>query len=67
MCDQRNDGFKAEPLEDLLDLVQPSKNGKNGLKSPTRGTFFQEWLIEYRKRLAKVLPEETSGPSRGLI
>jgi hypothetical protein len=62
--DQRNHDFKTEPVDDLIDVLQASKNGKNGLKSPTRGTF-HEWLIEYRKRLAKVLQEETRNTNRG--
>jgi hypothetical protein len=58
MCDHPNDDFKTEPVNDLPDLLQQSKNSKNGLNSPTRGAF-EKWLIEYRERLAKVLQDQT--------
>jgi hypothetical protein len=64
MCDQPNDDFKTEPVNDLSDLLQQSKNGKNVLNSPTRGTF-EKWLIEYRKRLIKLLQDETRHTNRG--
>ncbi|MGI9071030.1 MAG: hypothetical protein ACR2JB_06835 [Bryobacteraceae bacterium] len=57
MCDHPNYDFKTEPLRDLPDLLQSFKNGQNGLNSPTRGAF-EKWLMEYRKRLAKVIEEE---------
>jgi hypothetical protein len=58
MCDHPNDDFKTEPVNDLPELLQQSKNGKNGLTSRTRGAF-EEWLMEYRKRLAKALQDQT--------
>ena len=58
MSDFPNDDHKTEPVSDLAGLLQQSKNGKNGLKSPTRGAF-EEWLMEYRKRLAKALQDQT--------
>jgi hypothetical protein len=58
MCDHPNDDFKTEPVNDLPELLQHSKNGKNGLNSPTRGAF-EGWLIEYRNRLAQVVQDET--------
>jgi hypothetical protein len=52
MCDHPNDDFMTEPVNDLSDLLQRSKNAKNGLTSPTCAAI-EEWLIEYRKRLVK--------------
>jgi hypothetical protein len=59
MCDQPNDDFKTEPVNDLPDLLQQSKNGENGRTSQNGGAF-EEWLMEYRSRLAKVLQEGTT-------
>jgi hypothetical protein len=54
-----NNDFKTEPVNDLPDLLEQSKSGKNGLNLQTGGAF-EQWLMEYRKRLAKVLQDRTS-------
>jgi hypothetical protein len=38
---------------------------RRGLNSPTRGAF-EDWLMEYRKRLAKVIQEETTITRNGV-
>ncbi len=52
MCEHPNDDFKTDPVNDLPDLLERSKNAANELNSPT-GAALEEWLIEYRKWLAK--------------
>jgi hypothetical protein len=64
MSDFQNDHHKTEPVSDLAGLLQQSKNGKNGLYTPTRGAF-EDWLMEYRNRLAKVLHGETTNTRNG--
>jgi hypothetical protein len=55
---------KTEPVSDFAGLLKPSKNGKNGLNTPTRGAF-EDWLIEYRNRLAKVVQDKTKTKKNG--
>jgi hypothetical protein len=64
MRDHPNDDFKIESVSDLPDLLQESKNGQNGLNIPTPGAF-EDWLMEYQNRLAKVLRDETSNTGNG--
>lgn len=65
MCDHRNDDFKKEPVRDFSDLLQhSSRTGANGRSTPAHG-IFEDWLMEYRNRLAKVLRGETSNTSKG--
>ena len=65
MPDFTNDNHKTEPVSDLAGLPQRSKNGKNGLNTPIRGAF-EDWLMEYRNRMAKVLEDETTNTRNGL-
>jgi hypothetical protein len=65
MCDHRNDGFQKKPVRDFSDLLQHSKTGANGHGTPAREAF-ENWWLEYRNRLAKVLRGETSNTSKAL-
>jgi hypothetical protein len=64
MSDFPNDNHKTEPVSDLAGLLQHFKNGKNGLNTATRGAC-EDWLMEYRNRLAKVLHGETTNRRNG--
>jgi hypothetical protein len=58
MPDDPRDDHKTEAISDLAGLVQHSKDLKNGLNTRTRGVF-ENWLMKYRNRLAKVAEGET--------
>jgi hypothetical protein len=63
MCNHRADDFQKEPARDCSDLLQDSKTGTNGQMTPARGAF-EDWWLEYRNRLAKILRGETSNTSK---
>jgi hypothetical protein len=58
MPDDPCDDHKIEAISDLAGLFQHSKHCKNGLSTRTRGVF-ENWLMEYHNRLAKVIDGET--------
>jgi hypothetical protein len=59
MSDFPNDDLKTEPVSGLADLQQNSHTGNCGLNAPIRGAF-QDRVMKYRNRLAKVLQDETT-------
>jgi hypothetical protein len=64
MSDFPNDDLRTEPVSGLTDLQQNSHNGNCGLNIPIRGAF-QDRLMEYRNRLAKVLQDEATDTRNG--
>jgi hypothetical protein len=64
MSDFPNDNHKTEPVSHLAGLLQQSKNRKNGLNARIPGAF-ENWLMEYRNRLAKVFQGETRNTRNG--
>ena len=64
MPDDPHDDHKTEPISDLAGLLEHSKDRKNGLNTQTRGVF-ENWLMEYRNRLAKVVDGETKNTKDG--
>jgi hypothetical protein len=64
MSDFPNDDLRTEPVSGLADLQQNSHNGNCGLNIPIRGAF-QDRLMEYRNRLAKVLQDEATDTRNG--
>jgi hypothetical protein len=59
MSDHPNDDFKIEPVNGLPDLLQRPKGDENRTTPCTRGAF-EDWLIEYRDRLAKILQDRAN-------
>jgi hypothetical protein len=64
MPDFSNDDHETEPVSNLEGLLQPSRNSMEALNTPTRGAF-EDWLMEYRNRLANIAQDETKDAKDG--
>jgi hypothetical protein len=58
------DSHKTEPVCDLADQLQHSGECNWGLKKAILPGF-ENWLMEYRSRLAKLIQEETKDTNGG--
>jgi hypothetical protein len=64
MSDFSNDDHETERGGNLEGLLQRSQNSMEALNTPTRGAF-EDWLMEYRNRLANIAQGETKDAKDG--